>query len=537
MNILGIQKNHNSSVALFNDYQLIYYNQEERLSRVKRDSFFPVKCLEQIKKLNVKIDKVIMTGYDTEGDFQLFSVLKKLGLVERHDYCYHYFKSHHITHAAKALYSSGFKEALVFVYDGRGSSYMLENGHSAYETLSVYLAKQPFSFDCKYKKLLSSAQGENKKVLYNLEPFSYDFKTTDPLSLNSKTIFEVSSYDSLCPLYTHVSGYIGFNNDNEGKTMGLKAYGGGNAIVKNIFYKKDLFHTEYDLNNKYKLEEEPKILAFEAQRIFENTFKKVLDTYKNLNKNIILTGGGALNILNNYKVQKHIKDTHQLYIDPMCGDEGNSIGAALLHLQNHNKKDFVKINDIYLGPKPELKKISKTKPDTINHLLNKKIVALFQGRAEGGPRALGNRSLLFDPRVKNGKDIVNKVKKREWFRPFGCSILEEEAHKWFDMQGLKESPYMLYGVQCLPNKKNLIPSIVHADNSCRIQTVNEKQNKVLYDILKEFYKRTKVPILLNTSFNLSNEPLVETQEEAIDVFNRSDIDVLYFPEIKEEIKK
>ena len=132
---------------------------------------------------------------------------------------------------------------------------------------------------------------------------------------------------------------------------------------------------------------------------------------------------------------------------------------------------------------------------------------------------------------------MNKVKKREWFRPFGCSVLEEEAHKWFDMQGLKESPHMLYGVQCLPNKKHLIPSVVHADNSCRIQTVNEKQNKVLYDILKQFYKKTKVPILLNTSFNLSNEPLVETQEEAIDVFTRSDIDVLYFPEIKEEIKK
>jgi carbamoyltransferase len=144
---------------------------------------------------------------------------------------------------------------------------------------------------------------------------------------------------------------------------------------------------------------------------------------------------------------------------------------------------------------------------------------------------------LFDPRVKNGKDIVNKVKKREWFRPFGCSVLEEEAHKWFDMQGLKESPYMLYGVQCLPDKKDLIPSVVHADNSCRIQTVNEKQNKVLYNILKEFFKKTNVPILLNTSFNLSNEPLVETHKEAIDVFTRSDIDVLYFPEIEEEIKK
>jgi len=526
MNILGINKNHNSSVALFNDHELIYYNQEERLSRVKRDSFFPIKCLEQIKKLNIKIDKVIMTGYDSEGDTELFGVLKKLNLTETRN-CFHYYKSHHVTHAAKALYSSGFKDALIFVYDGRGSSYTLENGQNAYETLSVYLAKQPFSFDCKYKKLLSPPGGENKKILHNSEP----------LSLSSKTIFEVSSYDSLCPLYTHVSGHIGFDNDNEGKTMGLRAYGGGDGIVKNLLYKKDLFHTQYDLNNKYQIRAEPKIIAFEVQRIFENTFKEVLNKFKDLNKNIILTGGGALNILNNYKVLKYIKDTHNLYVDPMCGDEGNSIGAALLYLQQNHPKQFVKIDNIYLGPKPKLKKILKSEPNTINHLLNKKIVALFQGRAEGGPRALGNRSLLFDPRVENGKDIVNKVKKREWFRPFGCSVLEEEAHKWFDMQGLKESPHMLYGVQCLPNKKDLIPSVVHADNSCRIQTVNEKQNKVLYDILKQFYKKTKVPILLNTSFNLSNEPIVETQEEAIDVFTRSDIDVLYFPEIKEEIKK
>jgi len=526
MNVLGINKNHNSSVALFNDHQLIYYNQEERLSRVKRDSFFPIKCLEQVKKLNVKIDKVIMTGYDTDGNTELYGLLKKLGIAETYN-CFHYYKSHHISHAAKALYSSGFKDALIFVYDGRGSSYTLENGQSAYETLSVYLAKQPFSFDCKYKKLLSPSKGENKKILHD----------SKPLSLNSKTIFEVSSYDSLCPLYTEVSDYIGFGNNNEGKTMGLRAYGGGSGLVKNILYKKDLFHTRYNLNNKYEIPQNFKVLAFEVQRIFQNTFKEVLDKFKHLNKNIILTGGGALNILNNYKVLKYIKDTHSLYVDPMCGDEGNSIGAALLYLQQNNPKDFIKFNEIYLGPKPKLKKVSNTNPNIINHLLNKKIVALFQGRAEGGPRALGNRSLLFDPRVKNGKDIVNKVKKREWFRPFGCSVLEEEAHKWFYMQGLKESPYMLYGVECLPDKKDLIPSVVHADNSCRIQTVNKKQNKVLYSILKEFFKKTKVPILLNTSFNLSNEPLVETQEEAIDVFNRSDIDVLYFSETQEEIKK
>ena len=234
-----------------------------------------------------------MTGYDSEGDTELFGVLKKLNLTETRN-CFHYYKSHHVTHAEKLVYSSGFKDALVFVGDGRNSSYTLENGQNAYETLSVYLSKQPFSFECKYKKLLSPSEGENKIVLHN----------SIPLSLNSKTIFEVSSYDSLCPLYTRVSGYIGFDNDNEGKTMGLRAYGGGDGIGKAVISPR--FILKYDLNNKYQIRAEPKIVAFEVQRIFENTFKEILNKFKDLNKNIILTGGGALNILNNHKVLKYL---------------------------------------------------------------------------------------------------------------------------------------------------------------------------------------------------------------------------------------
>lgn len=170
-------------------------------------------------------------------------------------------------------------------------------------------------------------------------------------------------------------------------------------------------------------------------------------------------------------------------------------------------------------------------------LIQKNIVSLFQGRSESGQRALGNRSLLFDPRVSNGKDIVNTVKKRENFRPFAGTILLEHANEWFDMIGLSESPYMCYSLDCKPEKVSHIPAIVHVDNTCRIQTVTEKQNYHFYNLIFSFYEKTNVPILLNTSFNLAGEAMVETPEDAIDTLCNSSINYLYFPELEYLVEK
>jgi len=167
--------------------------------------------------------------------------------------------------------------------------------------------------------------------------------------------------------------------------------------------------------------------------------------------------------------------------------------------------------------------------DVCDLLVQKNIVAIYQGRCEAGPRALGNRSILYDPRDLNAKDHVNRVKKREWFRPFAGTILLEHVHDWFDMIGLKESPFMSYAVEVLEDKKNLIPGIIHVDNTCRIQTVTEKQNYHYYNLIKCFYKKTSVPILFNTSFNLGGETLVETLEDAIDTLKRSEIEYLFLP--------
>lgn len=173
--------------------------------------------------------------------------------------------------------------------------------------------------------------------------------------------------------------------------------------------------------------------------------------------------------------------------------------------------------------------------DIADLILSKNIVAIFQGKSEAGPRALGNRSLLYDPRDFNGREYVNKIKKREWYRPFAGTILYEYVNEWFDMRGIKESPYMMYAVNALEHTFGKIPAILHVDNTCRIQTITKQQNQHYYNLIESFYKKTGVPILFNTSFNLAGEPLVETFDDAIDTLKRCDIKYLYLPEKKQLI--
>ena len=160
---------------------------------------------------------------------------------------------------------------------------------------------------------------------------------------------------------------------------------------------------------------------------------------------------------------------------------------------------------------------------------NEQIVAIFQNHSEWGPRALGNRSILFDARNPDAKDIINSIKGREWYRPVACSVLKEAAKDYFEMYNLEESPYMTISFPIRKEKKQIIPGVIHVDNSCRIQTV-DIEIEHFYKLLKEFEKITGVPILLNTSFNVAGNPLIETVNDAIDTFKKTDIDILWFPE-------
>ena len=162
----------------------------------------------------------------------------------------------------------------------------------------------------------------------------------------------------------------------------------------------------------------------------------------------------------------------------------------------------------------------------VNMLLDGKIGAIFEGDPESGSRALGHRSIIANPTLRNGKDLVNKVKNRESFRPFAGSVLEDLSHEWFDLSAVNgESPYMLYTVPVLENKRTFIPAITHVDGSCRVQTV--KKGTVFYNIINEFFIRTNIPILLNTSFNLAGQPLVHTLEDAKQTFYNSELYFLY----------
>lgn len=195
---------------------------------------------------------------------------------------------------------------------------------------------------------------------------------------------------------------------------------------------------------------------------------------------------------------------------------------------------------LYWGPIHDVSHIEGldvTYAQVASLISNKNIVAMYQGRSEAGPRALGNRSILYDPRDPNGKDHVNTIKLREEFRPFAGTVLKEHVHDWFDMAGLEESPFMMYAVDAHEKSWDIVPAILHVDKTCRIQTVTKHQNFHYYNLIEAFYALTKVPILFNTSFNLAGEPLVETPEDALRTFHNSDIKYLYFPEVGKLVKK
>jgi carbamoyltransferase len=186
----------------------------------------------------------------------------------------------------------------------------------------------------------------------------------------------------------------------------------------------------------------------------------------------------------------------------------------------------------------KLKLIENIEPcDIANLLLDNNIICIFNGRSEAGSRALGNRSLIFNPTISSNKDMVNEIKGREKFRPLACSILLSEVKNWFHMNEIEESPFMTYSFDVKKEKKQLIPSVIHVDGTCRIQTVTEENNFNYYSIIENFFNLTNIPLIGNTSFNLAGEPIVETIEDAIKIIYNSKLNFLYFPECKFLIKK
>ena len=525
------------------------------------------------------------------GNDPYFGMARKLGLIESPrslgfgeipDNVIDMGQNHHRSHVAAAFYNSGFDKAVGVVVDGAGSwvKFGAEEKwmEDYWETETIFDCAYPDIFDTKYKHIGTALA---TPVCYYSQFDSgfwsgYGQGENYESSKNQYHELFATPNAGIVKTYEAVTEYCGFPAIEAGKVMGLFPYGknpdylppffqqiGDSPVMtsdRNIFtphYPNGAIFNLHMMPHINQIEEDSK--AYENQnrkdvawRIQQETQHQVLRLIRKAvketgHKNVVLTGGYGLNCVANYWYLEKLKDEGIcLYVEPVSNDCGTALGAALLwhHRINQDTRQRKPITNLYLGPKydytdKEIEVTSEkyeavieeaTHKTVVDLIQNKNIVALFQGRSEAGPRALGNRSFLYDPRDPDGKDHVNTIKKREFFRPFAGSILKEHVHEWFDLRGMDETPFMMYAVNCQPGIEEKIPAIIHVDKTCRIQTVTEEQNKHYYDIIKEWYDATGCPIIFNTSFNLGGEPLVETLDDAIRTLATSDVEYLYLPE-------
>lgn len=555
--VLAINPGHNGSVALVKNGELVFYIEEERLTRQKYDGN-PFKGMLYVLQ-NYHVDELVIGGtyevgtlpWTGENPYAAFArkIQKHIKVIMMHH-------MHHLGHAAGAFYNSGFDSAAAIIVDGAGSYREIKfqdsnQVSSGFETESIFKCNYPHEFEPVYQRY---SDGTNKNFYFN-----------DNLEFESSI--------TITKAYEAVTDYLGFGFIEAGKTMGLAPYGKEDPNIPDFFINgkgnKNLFIPEYPRgavinqfsnrylmrpigdsgwhNNPSRLREIDANIAFKIQKETEEQVIKLIELAleRTNEKNIVIAGGYGLNCVANYKFIKHFPGVN-IYVDPVSHDGGTAIGLAKLGWYHNSEDTTVRpLKSLYLGETPSYQNLQADKfnledvtpKDVAELIVDGNIVAIFQGSSEAGPRALGNRSILFDPRVPDGKDIVNSVKKREWFRPFAGSVLEEYANDWFDLAGMTSSPFMMYAVKVHEDKVKDIPAITHVDNTCRIQTVNPQDNENYYNLIKEFYNITGVPVLFNTSFNLAGDPLVETLEDAYDTLERSDIKYLYLADLGKLVTK
>jgi len=582
--ILGLSAfYHDSAATILIDGKIVAAAQEERFTRKKHDFSYPFNAIEFVLdyaniKLNdvdqiiffekpfLKFERLLETyvAFAPKG-FKSFCMAMPIWLknklfqkkvlfdeLKKHDKNFKddkkiFFSDHHLSHAASAFFPSPFEEAIVLTADGVGE----------WATTTVAVGK-----------------GNNLEIKK-----------------------EIHFPHSLGLLYSAFTYYTGFKvNSGEYKLMGLAPYGSPiyeDKIVKNLIdikedgsfwlnqdyfdYATGLTMTNNKFNNlfgqkardpkKEKLTQFHMDIAASIQKVTEDIMIKIVKSLKeefNIT-NLCLAGGVALNCVANGKILKS-KIFDNIWIQPAAGDAGGSLGAALAlwHIEQKNPRK-INHNDSmqgsYLGPEhsqeeieKELEKIGavyqiKTEEDLIDctaeDLSKGEAIGWFQGRMEFGPRALGGRSILGDPRSADMQKNLNlKVKFRESFRPFAPSILKNDLEEWFDID--IDSPYMLmvanisrnkiiemnekqkklFGIDKLNIKRSEIPAVTHVDYSARIQTVHKETNEKYFKLIKKFKEKTGCPVIVNTSFNVRGEPIVNTPLDAFNCFMGTDLEKL-----------
>ena len=575
--IAAIARGHNAGVCLLKNNEVVFAMEEERLSRQKYDGG-PFATMVKILEYTDRLDYLVVAHtqslketagkVDFTGDDVYTGLARKLGLIGRKENLYEHPQVidlshvHHKLHAACAFYRSGFETATAVIVDGAGTFIPLSTGTEqtmGWETESVFDCEYPATIKTVYKHV--GTRGPNPGAVLPTAEDGHEYESV------------ISDRAGIVKVYEAVTQYCGFSAIEAGKTMGLFPYGKPNKNIPSLFEEE----THVPLSNRnliiptypnagvvnsylYKeLEEDSdndlttlqnrRDLAYACQTQTQEQVAKLIKraVEKTGNKNVVVSGGYGLNCVANYYYLDALKDEGiNLYVEPVSNDAGTAIGAALYVYRSVTNDTTVNPQEdtLYLGPMQEYTTaniesvaakynatiVDATHQDVIELMTSKNIVANFQGRSENGPRALGNRSLMFDPTFVDGKDFVNEIKRREYFRPFAGSILEEDVHEWFDLRGMANSPTMMYAVNCQPGIEEKIPAIIHVDGTCRIQTVTREQNPHYYDIIKAFKEKTGCPIIFNTSFNLGGEPLVETIDDALWTLSQSDIEYLYLPE-------
>ena len=582
--ILGISAfYHDSAATILVDGKIIAAAQEERFTRKKHDPSYPYNAIEFVLnyanlKLNdvdqiiffekpfLKFERLLETyvAFAPKGfksfcrampiwlKDKLFQKKMLFNELKRHDDNFKdekkiYFSDHHLSHAASAFFPSPFKEAIVLTADGVGE----------WATTTVAVGK------------------------------------ANNLAIKKEIHFP----HSLGLLYSAFTYYTGFKvNSGEYKLMGLAPYGTPiyeDKIINNLIdikedgtfrlnqkyfnYATGLTMTSKKFHNLFGAEprnsKEDQLTQFHMdiaasiQKVTEDIMIKLAKSLKeefNI-PNLCLAGGVALNCVANGKILKE-KIFDNIWIQPAAGDAGGSLGAALAlwHIEQNNPR-VVSLNDdmqgSYLGPKYSYKEIQneldkigavykiKNEEDLLNQTADDlsvgEAIGWFQGRMEFGPRALGNRSILGDPRSSEMQKNLNlKVKYRESFRPFAPSILKEDLTEWFNIS--EDSPYMLmvaninkdktikmtedqkklFGIDKLNIKRSEIPAVTHVDYSARIQTVHKETNEKYYKLIKKFKEKTNCPVIVNTSFNVRGEPIVSTPSDAFNCFMGTELDKL-----------
>ena len=555
MYILGIHfSSHDTSACLLRDGKIIGFIEEERLNRIKHTIEFPSQAIDTLlKSEGISLDQVdyvaIPTTHSTPfgkllrfiSNFDLRWTILMIAMSFKYQFKYTrtlqrfkrrlnkdrtevIFVEHHTAHMANAFLVSPFKNAAILSIDGGGDG--LTN---------------------------RLAYGEENKI---------------------QNITSASLPHSIGFLYYLVSHYLGFASAGaEGKVMGLSSYGDPDSYIdlfRDIVQFKD--NGIYTLNRQYltmrpsgflsgsvdvsdyfiKRFGPPRVkgkpiskrhenIAASLQKITEETVAHVLNHLHNTTKcdNLVLGGGVALNSVMNGKLH-HLTPFKNIFVQPLSYDGGNAAGAALYtwNVILGRPRQY-QLDTCYLGPEFSSNNILQSlKEAKLNFeiledpsrraaelVADGKIIGWFQGKMEAGARALGNRSILADPRAVDMKDTINaRVKHREPFRPFAPAILEERMTEYFEDS--IPVPFMERVFRIRPDKRNLIPAVTHIDGTGRLQTVNEKSNQKFYRLIKEFHRITNVPVVLNTSFNIRGEPIICSPSDAIRCFYTTGIDYL-----------